>query len=208
MGCINLNSDRPENQNKSYPSYNSSLDSDWNILRGKYVLPDPKNYPKMVEIASLIYLHTNVLEILAEHYENIEIEINYCPKNETDITVHTNGHLLLKMEVLNWWVRSYLTQDRAYKIRKNLRGAPFKVLCMTHPLNFRPTKRKVKAVPKGLRKGIYIFYTGYQVLPITYYEHFEKLDPHFTLFRSKYGEETTNHQKILLKSFFEKIGLI
>jgi len=162
----------------------------------------------MVEIATLLYLPTIIREILSEYYDDIEIESNYFPSNGTDIVVYCSGHLLLKMEVLNWWVRTYLAQDRAFRIRKSLRGAPFKVLCITDPLNFRSTSKKVKPLPKGILRGIHIFYTGYQVLPITYYEHFEKLDPQFTLFRSIYGEKTTNHQKILLKSFFKKIGLI
>jgi hypothetical protein len=208
-GGICTDSDIFGNQFKVYPSCNGSLDSDWNSLRHKYVRPDSETiYNKMVEMGTLLYIPTIVKEILKEYYEDIEIEVNYYPRNGPDMVVCTHGRLLLKMEVLNWWIRTYLTQKRMTEIRDNLRGAPFKVLCISHPLNFRPLSRKVKAVPKGLLKGIHVFYTGYQVLPITYYEHFEKLDPQFTLFRAIYGEKTTNHQKILLKSFFEKIGLI
>jgi hypothetical protein len=204
--------DIPHYEFKTYPLCISELtkyDSEFWELKSKYSLPDePQQYNKMVETATLLYLPIILKDILKDNYENIEVKTSYFPSTGTDIVVNSNGHPLLKMEILNWWIRSILTEQRALRIRDNLKGAPFKVLCIPSRYNFLSASSKIKPTSEKALKGIQIYYTGYQILPITYFEYFNQLDSRFTLLRAIFGENTINHQKNRLKMFFEEIGLI
>jgi hypothetical protein len=120
--------DISHNEFKTYPTYpscNSALaqsDSEFLELKSKYSFPDqPQQYNKMVEIATLLYLPIILKDILKDHYENLEVTSSYFPSTGTDIVVYTDGRPLLKMEVLNWWIRTILTQQRALRIRDNHR---------------------------------------------------------------------------------------
>lgn len=162
----------------------------------------------MVEIATLPFLSVIVYDLLKDTYDNLKVSQNYCPSKGTDIIVYSNNQPLLKMEVLNWWIDSILPQKRANGIRDNLEGVRFKVLYVPSELNFRSKTKKVKPASLKSLDGIDIYYSGYQILPKTYFEYFENLDSRFILFRAVHGKNTINHQKSRLKRFFEDIGLI
>ena len=140
-------------------------------------------------------------EILAEYYEDLRLEANFFPKNNTDITVLSYNHVLLKLEVLNWWVNTYLTQERAFKIRDNLDHSPYSAICITSPLNLKPSSSRIL-------KGIPVYYSNYQLLPSAYYEHFSQLDHRFTFFRAIYNETTIKHQKTQFQRFLKEIDII
>jgi hypothetical protein len=204
--------DIPNIEFKTYPLCNSGLfpsDPEFGELKSKYSLPDKQQkYNKMVEIASLMDLPRILEELLKNHYERLEVTSSYFSSTGTDIVVNSNGSPLLKMEVLNWWVWSILTQQRAIRIRGNLKGSRFKVLWITSKYNFKSTSTKIKPVSEKTLEGIHIYYSGFQILPITYFEYFENLDSRFTLFRSAVSKHVVNYQKNRLKRFFEQIELL
>jgi hypothetical protein len=186
---------------------------DWNELKSEYPkfpLPDePKRYRKMVEVATLMFLPIIIKELLEPHHEKIEINCSYFPSTGADIVVYSNGHLLLKMEVLNWWVQSILTEQRALRIKENLRGAPYKVLYVPSSRNFTSwSSSGIVPTSKKVLEGINIYYSRYQILPITYFDSYFNVDYKFTLERAILNEKAINHQKIRLKRFFKEIGLL
>lgn len=117
------------------------------------------------------------------------------------LPVLSHNHVLLKLEVLNWWVNTYLTQERAFKIRDNLDHSPYSAACVTSPLNLKPSSRRIL-------KGIPVYYSNYQLLPSAYYEYFENLDRRFTFFRAIYNEMSIKHQKTQFERFLKEIDII
>jgi hypothetical protein len=106
---------------------------------------------------------------------------------------------LLKLEVLNWWVNTYLTQERAFRIRDNLDHSPYGAVCITSPLNLKPSSSRIL-------KGIPVYYSNYQLLPSAYYEYFDQLDHRFT--RAIYDEMSIKHQKTQFERFLKEMGII
>ncbi len=177
----------------------------------KFPLPDvPQRYNKMVELATLFFLPVIIRELLEPFYEKIEVSCNYFPSTGPDIIVFSKDSLLLKMEVLNWWIQSYLSEGRASGIKDNLKGARYKVLYVTSDKNLTTWTMNSKLL-SGLKKalkGVNIYYSRYQILPITYFDYLFKIDYRFAKDRAIFNEKTIKHQKIRLKRFFEQIGII
>ena len=211
--------DKPHNEFKTYQSCcQASYDNycmsifTFNELKSEYPkfpLPDePQRYNKMLEVATLPFLAAIIKELLQPHYENLEVSCSFFPSTGTDIVVCSKGDLLLKMEVLNWWIQSVLTQQRALRIKDNLKGAHYKILYITSERNFSSSSKGIVPASLETLRGVNIYYSRYQILPVTYFDYLFNIDYRFTQERAILNEKTIKHQKIRLKRFFKQIKLL
>lgn len=101
-------------------------------------------------------------EIFAEL--GFKVRVNHQQSNGVDTEVFLGDNLILVAEILNWSIRSRLTNKRKGNIITNLNEYDCnKVLIYTVPLSNLD----------GLRENeIYLMQIGYQILPEKYYEFF------------------------------------
>jgi len=105
--------------------------------------------------------------ILGEIFTELgfKVKINHQQANGVDLEISLGNNLMVVAEVLNWSIRSRLTDKRKGNIIRNLN-------------QFNCNKALIYTVPlsnlNGLKENrIYLLEIGYQILPETYYNFFQ-----------------------------------
>jgi len=153
------------------------------------------------------FFQTLLQEILDPFYQGTTVFSNPVNGNGQDLTVIQTYKPIAKFEVIDWYVNSIMDVKRAERIRKNLRGVPFKAILGTIPLREKPWNNITPKARKILRP-IPKFYTNFQILPPEFYSYFKEKDPELTLFRKLHGISTLELIKKPLEIFLAEIRLI
>ena len=120
--------------------------------------------------------------------------------NGVDIRIKLGSEIIMSMEVLNLQDTSYISKQRALRIRRNLRGYSKKAVILSFPENL---TRDAKKIFK--RSKIPVLSLNFQLLPREIHQSIPDQD----LYRRRSpNKRTIKALKNRLTSFFQSIGLI
>ena len=139
-------------------------------------------------------------EIFREHGLPYYAETQDVLVNGVDIRIKLGSEIIMSMEVLNLQDTSYISKQRALRIRRNLRGYSKKAVILSFPENL---TRDAKKIFK--RSKIPVLSLNFQLLPREIHQSIPDQD----LYRRRSpNKRTIKALKNRLTSFFQSIGLI
>jgi len=138
-------------------------------------------------------LPRRIYQILKEL--GLKVWINPRQGNDIDLKVWYDSSLIIAGEILNWSVKSQLSNKRQYSIISNLRNYNCRRLVICTILDER-------SISELIEEGIDVLQIGYQILPRYYYEFF--LEKRQIEKRKIDSNETKQKIRKLLINYLEK----